>query len=166
MNSSMEAASAEAILQPQKSQKRKYLVSPFWDFMLAGGGAITILIAMLVFVPKEVVDQNYSIVVSVAAFFAAAEIFVNSPHFMVSYYFLYDHYREKLRYFRGSNKMMWLRYWNAGIFIQVILLGYMVYIFYAQEKQLFKYAVLSMFFFVGWHYVKQCFGVFMMLSVN
>ncbi len=135
---------------------------------MAGGGALLALVALIVFIPyhKTNASQFYSAAV-VATLAAMFNYVVNYPHFMHSYQLLYGNWRQRMTHYRDNRWMRW-KCINAGIVMPValvILLAYISYAaFFAGNLTPMAYALQSMLFFVGWHYVKQSFGVFMMLS--
>jgi hypothetical protein len=144
---------------------RKYLFSPLVDVMLAGGVAWAVLPILFMLAPPLPTGQvNGMLVYYVSVAFAVLAYGVNHPHFMASYHLLYASYGEKLRTHR-ANTGMYLRYVWAGIVAPAMLVGYLIYAFASQEMSVFAIGVQIMYFTVGWHYVKQAFGVFIMLSV-
>jgi hypothetical protein len=141
---------------------RPYLISPFLDFMLVGGLAIIVFVALFFVYPPGSPDfSDYT--VQVVASMGIIAYLLNDPHFMVSYQMLYHRYPEKLQRFK-SHRELWLRYIVAGIAAPAVLALYFLYAMLAQRMELFSFAVQAMLILVGWHYVKQGFGVFIMLS--
>jgi hypothetical protein len=143
---------------------RRYLISPLIDFLFAGG--IPFLMMPLLFVvfpllPDGSPDPRNLLYVSSA--FAVLAYVANHPHFMVSYQIMYSGFRQKLNTHRQNRALYW-RYISAGIVVPVALLLYLLYAFIAQDKDVFTIGVQILFFTVGWHYVKQAFGIFVMLS--
>jgi hypothetical protein len=106
--------------------------------------------ACWIFIDKSVSVYNISQIAFAAAFIA------NHPHFASSYMLLYSDFRKNIR----SN----LRYFWAGVVVPVILIGYLVYCLIAQRVDLLGHSINAMFFLVGWHYVKQIFGVVVVTS--
>lgn len=146
---------------------RPYLLSPVLDFLFAGGGALLALLAVVAWVPytKDTMDDIYA-VAYMAGLFGALSYFVNMPHFMASYQLLYHGFGRRLKRLE-RNKEIWWRTVNAGIMIPVFLLLLLALaIGTATEGDMtwLRISVQAMFFFVGWHYCKQAFGIFMMLS--
>ncbi len=142
---------------------RPYLISPFVDFMAAGGAALLTLPLLFAFFPSNEEDLTYAQILWVSSIFATLEYVVNNPHFMVSYQLLYDNFRRKISAVNDSAVMRW-RYIRAGIIVPVFMLCYFLYAYTSSDESLFGYAIHAMYFFVGWHYVKQAFGVFIVLS--
>ncbi len=140
------------------------LYSPFIDFMLAGGVGVIILPLLFVVFPVSqdgTVDGYTEYYVSVS--FAVLAYLVNNPHFIASYQLVYEGFGEKLAAQKQNPATYW-RYINAGIIVPVLLILYLLYAFIAQDQAIFAIGVEIMFFFVGWHYVKQAFGVLVVLS--
>lgn len=96
------------------------------------------------------------------AFYLA--FFVNNPHFMYSYQLIYTDFWQKA--VTGPNtSLIKARYWFAGVIAPVVMAGYMAYYMAASNITMLSYMVNAMLFLVGWHYVKQGFGVLVVLSV-
>jgi hypothetical protein len=139
-----------------------YLISPFFDFMLAGGFALVVFVLQFALFPPggpEIEAQA----VQVAVVMGWLAYLVNDPHFIVSYQLLYRGYTKKLARFR-LHRELWLRYVAAGIVVPLLLAGYLASALLFHAELMFGAAVQFMLLLVGWHYVKQAFGVFMMLS--
>ncbi len=75
---------------------------------------------------------------------------VNHPHFLASYILLYGDFRKKIK---TQPSFFW-----AGVFVPVTLAGFIAYAFITRSSIAMSYIVSTMFFSVGWHYVKQIFG--------
>ncbi len=143
-------------------RNRPYLISPFFDFLLAGGFALCVLVVLLAFVPPRgaaFYDQKMIL----GALLTTLAFLVNDPHFIVSYQLFYRDYRAKLQRFRTRTEL-WLRYILAGIVVPLAMASYFFYAMMAQRMELFGYAVNAMLLTVAWHYAKQAYGVFIMLS--
>lgn len=76
---------------------------------------------------------------------------VNFPHFLVSYQLLYWDSRDRL----FSN----YRYWMASFIAPGILIGLLYYGLTKHSIPVLGHVLNAMYFFVGWHYIKQTFGV-------
>ncbi len=152
------------ILHQREWQGRRYLVSPTVDFLLAGGIAFFLIPLLFLAFPVSAdgTVDGYDLFYT-SIFFAVMAYLVNHPHFMVSYQLMYQRYPEKLKKHRADASIYW-RYILAGIVVPVALLLYLIYAFIDQSRDVFAIGVHVLFFTVGWHYVKQAFGVFVMLS--
>jgi hypothetical protein len=147
---------------------RNYLLSPALDFFMVGGAA---LIAMIIFYTAWPYTasgkRDYSVSDTVITTMFLLSFIVNYPHFMMSYQILYKNFVQKLRQFKDVRGMYW-RYVNAGIVVPIVLcvvLGFAAFDV-ATNKNLLSsgICIMLMMFFVGWHYMKQAFGVFIILS--
>jgi hypothetical protein len=120
------------------------LISPGVDLLMIGGASILVLFIMQIMLNGGSPDGNLSWTVYYLSFIA------NFPHFLASYQLLYADFSKKvftdLRFF-------WAAVVAPGILILLLLTG-----FFDPNPKLLGYLVNSMFFFVGWHYVKQIFG--------
>lgn len=151
------------LLHARQWRGRSYLVSPVVDFMVAGGAAFLFFSSMFLLFPGNRLELQHEIVIFSATFLMLT-YFVNHPHFIASYQLLYEDFPAKLREARQTHRRQWLRYLNAGIFVPVIMLLFFAYAFYAQREYIFGYGMYALYFFVGWHYVKQSYGVLIVLS--
>ncbi len=83
---------------------------------------------------------------------------INHPHFLSSYVLLYGDFRKRI--FKNG------RYFWAAVIVPLILLGLLVTAMATANTGLMAHIVTSMFFFVGWHYVKQVFGCVIVTSAQ
>jgi hypothetical protein len=89
---------------------------------------------------------------------------VNYPHFAHSYQLFYRNFTRKVSG-DGYDRSLQLRYIFAGIVVPVVMTGFFAYGAAAANTRLLGYATNAMFFFVGWHYVKQGYGMLMVDAV-
>ena len=143
---------------------RPYLISPLADVLMAGGAGLLALAFFLIMLPKTGGRGiSASDVAITGAVFAALSYVVNYPHFMASYQLLYGTLNRRMAAVpRGG--LMWWRYVIAAYIVPVLLVAYFVVAVATQNTFLLGLSVQIMFFFVGWHYVKQAYGVFVVLS--
>ena len=130
---------------------RAALFHPIIDFLALGGGSLLILPA-LVLVPddaKPTLGLLSLVLVNI----------INHPHFAHSYQLFYRDFRNRLFGQKYSGLFFW-RYINAGIVIPLVLLVFMAYSFLSDNGRMLGFAANLMFFLVGWHYVKQGYGIF------
>ena len=130
------------------------LFAPAVDF-LALGGVSLLLLPLLLLLPDDALEREIGIVALVVA------NFVNHPHFAASYALFYENFRSKVSGRGGENASMRLRYRFAGVLVPVALLAGSVAAIVDDSGQLMGYALSAMAFFVGWHYVKQGYGMAM-----
>lgn len=127
----------------------KHLISPKLDFFLIGGLSILFYIITYL-IPIKLIKLDYIFIMWVLAFF------VNSPHFIISYQIFYLEHRNDL----FSNNRLLL----SGIIIPIALLMIISLGMLYNSKMAFLLLLFSMFFSVGWHYIKQAYGCFIVYS--
>ena len=132
---------------------RRFLVGPVTDFLCLGG--ITLLLFPIAFVLPE---KEYAPVFLVGFLWAAN--LINHPHFAFSYQVFYENFRHKA--FGPDNKrMLRARYVFAGIVVPVLLAAFLAYGVIGGNALLLGRSANLMGFLVGWHYVKQGYGMLM-----
>ncbi|WP_435606099.1 hypothetical protein [Pseudomonas knackmussii] len=129
----------------------KCFISPTFDFLLIGGLSILIFF-VIVLLP----DVFFGFDVFMLAWYLA--FFVNGPHFLISYEILYIGHRQNL--FRD------LRFFWAGLVVPFVIFGFLCFLFFSGRLELFRGLLYVMFFTVGWHYVKQAYGCFIVYSAG
>lgn len=127
------------------SQNNTWIVNLF-----LGGFSIITCIFCWLFIDKSVSVLAMSNIALTLAFI------VNHPHFSSSYMLLYSDFRQNL--FK-TPKYIW-----ASVVAPVLLIAYLSYCLIHERADLLGYSVNAMFFLVGWHYVKQIFGVVIVTS--
>jgi hypothetical protein len=147
--------SADAPVSVQATPQ-KYLFGPFIDFFMLGGSAFLILPA-LYFVPLK-----YEGLVALTAFLLSH--LINQPHFAHSYQIFYRNFARKVRG-DGYDRNLQIRYIIAGIAVPLIMGAFFAYGSVTGNARLLGYAINAMGFFVGWHYVKQGYGMLMVDAV-
>lgn len=157
----MSVGHAEVVAPPLVSsvndvvRKKRYLFGPVIDFFLLGGSTFIVL-PIVAFLP---VDQYGGMVAATALIIAN---FINYPHFAHSYQIFYRNFRQKAF---GSDSDYSLplraRYIIAGVIVPGALISFFALSGLRGDAGLLAYAGNAMFFFVGWHYVKQGYGMLM-----
>jgi hypothetical protein len=96
--------------------------------------------------------------------FAAAFV-INDPHFAVTYFLFYKDVRSRAL---GNGFTGWqqFRYLLAGFVIPIVLVTWGIASLFFRSASALGVMIQLMFFLVGWHYVKQGFGVFSVLSAR
>lgn len=145
--------------RPILRAKPGYLFHPVADFLLAGGASIPC--AIVVFF---LLGDTTALAPKVLAITSTLQIAINFPHFAHSYQLLYGGYMARIRG-PGTDRPTRLRYLWAGIAAPVLLAAFFAYATSLDDSRVLGYAVNAMSFFVGWHYVKQGYGVLIVLSV-
>jgi len=140
--------------------KARALVHPYLDFWLLGGFSYLGLLAVWFATDIAGIRLKYSI--PWWAFYAA--FVVNYPHFAYSYQLFYRGFVDRL----FGEETEWtsrLRMVLAGIVVPALMIGYFAHVGMVKDRNMMGYGVSAMFFFVGWHYVKQGYGVLITASV-
>lgn len=131
------------------------------EFIVAGGASILLLPLFFVFAPNG--DANALGLVAIAAFWTSYVL--NDPHFLVSYQLFYRDYAAKLTgrgYARGEQ----VRYWVAGIVLPIGMMVWIGIMLALGSRAMAAGMMQLMFILVGWHYVKQGYGVLTVLSAR
>ncbi len=137
------AGSVSAVAIPQTD-------NTFYINMALGGFSILFMAACWIFIDRGVSLFNISQIAFAAAFVA------NHPHFASSYMLLYSDFRKNI--FKN------IKYFWAAVVVPAALFSYLLYCLLAERADLLGYSINAMFFLVGWHYVKQIFGVVVVTS--
>ncbi|MEM1276190.1 MAG: hypothetical protein AAGH74_06680 [Pseudomonadota bacterium] len=137
-----------------EARSQGYLWSPIIDVIALGGGSLPIMIALVMLPPEE---YRASLLATV---FLASH-FINNPHFMHSYQIFYDRFGEKI----SPDAPLRLRYLIAGVLVPILMVGYFLWSIITVDAALMGQAVNAMLFLVGWHYVKQGYGILIVESV-
>jgi len=137
---------------PARTTAPRSLISPTWDLALIGGGSIVLWALMNVMLRNDAPDSRLQWFVFNLSFL------VNFPHFLVSYQLLYGDF--------GSRIFTQARFFWAGVVVPALLAGTLAYGFSAKSPAVLGYLVNSLYFFVGWHYVKQIFGGIAVTNAN
>ena len=126
-----------------------YFYGPVIDFLLVGGMAFVIYLTTLAFLDFYGSFDLWYLTWCLA-------FLVNFPHFMISYQIFYRYHRNKI--------MTDKRFFMVGVVVPVILMALSLAAVITQDGLFVSIFIHAMFFFVGWHYVKQCFGCFILTS--
>lgn len=136
------------------------LISPQIDFWLVGGASIVFFFGAWLLNRAT----GYTPDAALITVFVYAAFLTNYPHFAYSYQLFYADFRRYLRDPQASWDAR-ARVLLAGVIVPVLMLGYFIYVGATQDMKVFSYSATLFWFFVGWHYVKQGFGVLITLSV-
>lgn len=117
-----------------------------------GGLSIFVSIGFWLFMRKSASLYEVSHVAFAVAFI------LNHPHFLSSYVLLYGDFKKRI--LRNG------RYFWAAVVVPAILLTLLGVALVTGSPKLMAHIVTSMFFFVGWHYVKQVFGCVIVTSAQ
>src|SRR5690348_6002596 len=135
----------------------RYLYGKVADFMLLGGASL-ILFPLVVALPATRLSALVGIVT------LALANFINNPHFAHSYQIFYRGLWKRLRDPELSRDMR-IRYAISGIVVPLLLIGFFAYGVLTRNLWLVATGGNVMALFVGWHYVKQGYGMLMVDAV-
>ena len=133
--------------------ERRHLYGPVVDF-LGLGGASLLFLPIVFLLPAGKLSLTFGIAALIVA------NFVNFPHFAVSYQIFYDGFRAKAFDVR-TDAALRMRYVFAGIVVPLGFAAYLAYGLHSDDARLLGYGANLMMFLVGWHYVKQGYGMLM-----
>lgn len=133
-------------------QNRSFF-SPTLDFLCLGGGSLVIMPILAFAVP-----DHFNAGMLVIGLMLANVI--NHPHFAYSYQIFYRTYAQVMRQ-PGIDPALRLRYLWAGLISPVLIVAGLAGAMLSGDKQVLGYAGNVMTFFVGWHFVKQGYGMIM-----
>jgi hypothetical protein len=134
-----------------------------WLEFLAVGGATPLLFA-LSWLLRRTLGLDASDLAFGFTFFYAAHV-INDPHFAVTYLLFYE--KAGARAFGGAFKgAQRARYLVAGVVVPAVLVAWAGAALAARSAPALGWLVQLMFFLVGWHYVKQGFGVMTALAAR
>jgi len=152
------ATPALAGSEPQERSLRARLV----EFLLVGG--LTPLLFPLSWLARRALGIDAAeYAIGFTTFYAA--FVINDPHFTVTYLLFYRDARGRASgaSFRGWQRARWLL---AGVVAPVVLAGWAIAGLALRSPPILGGMIQLMFFLVGWHYVKQGFGVLTVLSAR
>lgn len=151
---------ASSMIRPSKALASKsgqrHLFGPWLDFLGLGGLSLA-LMPIMAALPAETYRE------SVYGFTMLLAIVINHPHFAHSYQIFYRDFARKA--FRGDNINLRMRYIAAGIVVPILLVLFFAMCIWQGDVRLLGYAANIMAFLVGWHYVKQGYGMLMVDAV-
>ena len=152
-------ASTENFTQKAKIQREEsYLFHPVVDFLCLGGGSLLVFVFLALLIPLE------SSIPAVSVVTLGIANFINHPHFSHSYQIFYENYWQKISPSNPS-KSLRIRYFMAGLIIPTALVCFFSTSILLNDAQTLSYGANIMLFFVGWHYVKQGYGMLIVDSV-
>lgn len=132
------------------------------EFLLVGG--LTPLLFPLAWLFRRSVGLDDSVYwVSFVMFYAAHVI--NDPHFAVTYVLFYKDVRARALGGAFTTRQR-LRYLIAGFVVPLLLAGWAIAALSAKSSDSLALLVQLMFLLVGWHYVKQGFGILTVLGAR
>jgi len=136
-----------------------YLFGPVFDFLTLGGGSLIVCGMIALFLPKGIPTTQQILLVTVLM---AA---INQPHFAHSYQMFYRNFAGKA-FGASYPRSLRLRYLLAGIVVPAALIAFLGAGTLSGSPKVLAYGANLMFFLVGWHYVKQGYGILIVDSVQ
>ena len=137
----------------ERARDKRFLFGPVVDFLCLGGCSLFLLPLMFV-----LPDAEYRAPVATAMLLIAH--LVNHPHFAASYQIFYRGFSEKA-FTPALGRTMQARYLFAGLAVPVLLVAFAAIGIAHGDARLLGYGGNIMALFVGWHYVKQGYGMLM-----
>ena len=155
----IEVDGASGALEPARAPARP---SPVVEFLLVGGA--TPFLFPLAWVLRRVVgidDSDFAL--GFLTFYAA--FVINDPHFAVTYCLFYRDFPARAF---GAAYSPWqqARYVACGVVAPLALAAWAAAALAAKSAVALGFFIQLMFFLVGWHYVKQGFGVMVVLAAR
>jgi hypothetical protein len=134
---------------------RGWLFHPLVDFFCLGGGSLLLLLPLLL------VPQTLEMRADLGFWMLLLTNIVNHPHFAHSYQIFYSGFRGKA-FGQTFDPDLRRSYLFAGVAVPVFLLSYLLATLATGSATALGYAGNVMLFLVGWHYVKQGYGIAML----
>jgi hypothetical protein len=132
------------------------------EFLLTGGATLPLL-ALCFVLERSLGPGRADLSIGFLTFYGA--YLINDPHFSVTYLLFYRHVKVRLLATELPLAQR-LRYFFAGFVAPGALLGWAVWALLARSAAALGAMTQLMFVLVGWHYVKQGFGVVTLLSAR
>ncbi|MDB4989437.1 MAG: hypothetical protein JWN04_4615 [Myxococcaceae bacterium] len=130
---------------------------------LSVGGSTPLLFLLMWLLRMEIGQSDAEFAVSALFFYAA--YLINDPHFAVTYVLFYRD--AKTRALGGAfEPAQRVRYWIAGAVVPATLLLWAAFALVTKSALALGAMFQLMFLLVGWHYVKQGFGVLSVLATR
>lgn len=153
----MEASALDAPASPPSPR-----ISRFVEFLAVGG--LTPILFPLSWLARRTLGLDAAEYAVGFTMFHAAHV-INDPHFSVTYFLFYRD--VKARAFGDAfSRAQRARYWLAGFVVPVALAAWATTSLVTKSAHALGLLIQLMFLLVGWHYVKQGFGVMTVLSAR
>lgn len=136
------------------------LISPQADFWLLGGASLLSFFLYLTVLPY--VDREFRL--ALPAIIITLSFVMSYPHFAYSYLLFYRGFTGRL-FGADTEFFSRIRHAVAGIVVPAALAAYFVVTFFERDTSMVGAAYFVMLLTVGWHYVKQGYGVLITLSL-
>ncbi len=150
------AAGSDASLAPSVR------VRPSVEFLLVGGA--TLFLFPLLWLLRAVIGLDSAELGVGFLMFHGAHL-INDPHFAVTYLLFYRDVKRRA-FGDAFTRAQRARYWLAGLGVPLALAVWLVLALSSTSTRALGTLIEVMFVLVGWHYVKQGFGVLSVLSAR
>lgn len=137
-------------------------LSGLLEFLLIGGGTLVLLPLCYLYRAHVGLDEA-ELLVGFLLFHAA--VAVNNPHFAVTYLLFYRNAKQRA-FGAGYGRAQRARYWFAGLVVPLVLATWAGVALARHSATDIGLLIQLMFVLVGFHYVKQGFGVLTILSLR
>lgn len=151
-------ASATLDIDARRASSRHELV----EALLAGG--LTPLLFPLSWLLRRALGLDTAELAVGFTMFHAAHV-INDPHFAVTYLLFYKHARARA-FGRAYPPLQRARYLLAGLVVPLALAAVIIVALSTKSAVVLGWLIQIMFLLVGWHYVKQGFGVLVVLAAR
>jgi hypothetical protein len=145
--------------RPAASGPRAHVFGPLIDFLCLGGGSVIVCGLIVLLLPKGIPD------VQMAALITVLVTAINQPHFAHSYQMFYANFHKKA-FGTAYPSALRARYIVSGMIVPLALIAWAVASMVSGSALALSYGINLMFFLVGWHYVKQGYGILILDSVQ
>ncbi len=137
----------------RQTREKRYLFGPVTDFFCRGGIYLPLLPFIYLLPASEFTP-------AVAAITLGISHFINHPHFAFSYQIFYEGFGRKA-FGSDNDAALRMRYIFAGIVCPVALAAFLAYGLISGDVRNLGLGANLMTLLVGWHYVKQGYGMLM-----
>lgn len=155
-------SAAATLSEPALTSRRAAWGTKATEFLLVGGA--TLVLYPLAWLLRQALGLDAA-ELGVGFLMFHAAFLINDPHFAVTYLLFYSNVRERALG-RTFDRAQRFRYWVAGLVVPAALATWMVAALSTGSAALLGSMMELMFLLVGWHYVKQGFGVLSVLSAR
>ncbi len=135
--------------------ENKYLFGPWVDNTFLGAGSVFFL--LIIYFATRGMEHAHAWSLSTTLLIANL---VNHPHFSVSYQIFYSNYKKKLTS-SDYKKSLRLGYLFVGLIAPLFLFLLFFFCIFSRSPLVLGLFVNVMMFLVGWHYIKQGYGMAM-----
>ena len=154
-------AATPTLAAPEAATARPWLGRAVELLMVGGVTPLCFLVSWLL---RHTLPFSVADLVVGFTFFHLAFV-LNDPHFSVTYLLFYEDFRDRARG-RAFSPSLQVGYLLAGIAAPVVLLAWGFGAVLAGSPEALGTLLQLMLLLVGWHYVKQGFGVMVVLSAR